>query len=143
MNDPKVAVFFYGSYMNAEVLKEARLSPERFEPTMLDRFEIVIRPLANLHRSDRGRVYGVLTFATHAELERLYAHAREVLGGDYVPFPVVVTVRSGELVPALCYLAPRLDSKPASNDYVSRIVEPARQHGFPDSYIRHLESFRP
>ena len=68
MNDPKVAVFFYGSYMNPRVLEEANLSPEPLMPATLEDYEIVIRPLANLVRSDGGRVYGVLALATHAEL---------------------------------------------------------------------------
>jgi hypothetical protein len=143
VSDPKVAVFFYGSYMNPRVLEEANLSPATFETAELDHFEIVVRPLANLVPADRGRVYGVLTFATHAELERLYAHAREVLGGNYVPFPVVVRARRGALVPALCYMAPDLAPGPASNDYIDRIIDPAKRHGFPGAYIAHLESFRP
>ena len=143
MNDPKVAVFFYGSYMNPRVLEEANLSPEPLTPATLEDFEIVIRPLANLVRSDRGHVYGALAFATHAEHERLYAHAREVLGGNYLPFPVVVRTRGGEHVPAFCYIAPALEPRPASNDYIDRIVQPAKLHGFPTSYVAHLESFRP
>jgi hypothetical protein len=32
---------------------------------------------------------------------------------------------------------------PATNDYIDRIVSPARAYGFPQWYINHLESFRP
>jgi hypothetical protein len=143
IGDPKVAVFFYGSYMSHRVLAEAGLFPERLEAAVLDGFDIVIRPLANLVRSDGCSVYGLLTVATHRELERLYAHARDVLGGVYLPHPVVVTTLAGQSVPALCYIAASLEPKPASSDYVDRIVGPAREHGFPASYISRLESFRP
>ncbi len=142
MSDPKVAVFFYGSYMNPRVLEEASLSPDSLQPATLDDFEIEIRPLANLVRADGGRAYGVVVFATHAELQRLYTHAREVLGGNYLPFPIVVRTRSGEHVPALCYIAPTLEPRPALDEYIDRIVEPAKLHGFPASYIERLESFR-
>jgi hypothetical protein len=30
-----------------------------------------------------------------------------------------------------------------SNDYIDRIVGPAKEYGFPDWYIARLESFRP
>ena len=143
MADPKVAVFFYGSYMNRAVLKEAGLAPERFEVAKLNGFEIEIRPLANLALSDAGYTYGLLTLATHVELERLYAHAREVLGGTYLPRAVVVEVQGGGLQPALCYIAPSLEPRLADNEYIDRVVGPARQHGFPQWYLEHLESFRP
>ncbi|MDA8021101.1 MAG: hypothetical protein MPN21_26995 [Thermoanaerobaculia bacterium] len=48
MNDSKVAVFFYGSYMNAAVLQKAGIEPERFDVTWLPGFDIEIGPLANL-----------------------------------------------------------------------------------------------
>ncbi len=142
MADPKVAVFFYGSYMNRAVLKEAGLAPEQFEVAKLTGFEIEIRPLANLTPSDTGCTYGLLTLATHEELERLYAHAREVLCGTYLPRAVVVEVRGGGLQPALCYIAPSLEPRPAANEYIDRVVAPARQHGFPLWYLERLESFR-
>lgn len=75
-------------------------------------------------------------------LDRLYAHARDVLGGDYRPHPVVVHTRQGDLVPALCYIAPAMERRRPSNDYVDRIVAPAKVHGFPEWYIERLQSFR-
>jgi hypothetical protein len=142
VREPRVAVFFYGSYMNPRVLAEAGLVPDRFEPARLDGFDIEIRPLANLVRSEGRCVHGVLTRATHAELDRLYRHAREVLGGTYLPHPVVVQAKDGGARPALCYIAPSLAVRPAANDYVDRILAPAREHGFPAWYLKHLESFR-
>lgn len=143
MSEPGVAVFFYGSYINRAVLREVGLVPERMEVATLPGFDIVIRPLANLLRSDGDTAYGVLATATHAELERLYTHAREVLGGVYLPQAVLVSTASGEVEPALVYIAPVLEPAPADPDYVARIVEPARDYGFPDWYLRRLESFSP
>jgi hypothetical protein len=48
MEDAKVAVFFYGSYMNRAVLAEVGLAPDLWEPTSLAGFDIVIAPRANL-----------------------------------------------------------------------------------------------
>ena len=143
MPEAKVSVFFYGSYMNPDVLGEAGFTPDHFQTATLSGFDIRIQPLANLVRTDGGCVYGLLTVATHAQLTRLYAHARDVLGGTYLPYPVVVETHDGHLTPALCYLAPSLEPAPPSNEYIDRIVKPARQHGFPDWYIERLESFRP
>ena len=141
MNEPKVITFFYGSYINLDVLREVDIVPERVEAARLAGFDIEIRPIANLVPSEEHTVYGVPATATHAELERLYDHAREVLGGVYLPEAVLVQTLAGRTEPALCYIAPNLPPAPASPEYVSRIVESARRYEFPDWYVRRLESF--
>ena len=143
MLDPRVLTFFYGSYINLAVLREVDLVPERVEVARLPGFDIEIRPLANLVPSDQHMVYGILAAATHEELDRLYAHAREVLGGIYLPYPVLAHTTDGAYHPALCYIASRIETVTASPGYVARIIEPARAYRFPAWYIERLESFVP
>jgi hypothetical protein len=52
MTEPKVWVFFYGSFLNLYVLRAAGLVPDRVEVAWLGGFNIVICPPANLIRSD-------------------------------------------------------------------------------------------
>ena len=143
MAEPRVWVFFYGSYMNFDVLKEVNFVPQQWEVAKVSGFDIVIEPRANLVRSDGHCVYGILATATHAELDRLYAHAKGVLGETYLPEAVLAETLSGMWKPALCYIAPSMDARPAANDYVERIVKPAKEYDFPEWYIERLESFRP
>ena len=143
MKQPRVWTFFYGSYINFDVLKEVDLVPERYEVARLSGYDIEIRPLANLIRSDRHMVYGILATATHEDLKRLYDHAEHVLGGLYLPEAVNAETLDGESRPALCYIAPALAPAPASDDYIERIAGPAREFSFPAWYIERLESFRP
>jgi len=143
VDEPKVEVFFYGSYMNRAVLSEVGLAPVDWEPASLPGFDIRIAPRANLISSPGHTVFGVLASATHCELERLYAHAHEVLGETYLPHPVLVQIQAGETRPALCYIAPQMIERPAERDYVDRILEPARELGFPDWYLARLRSFTP
>jgi hypothetical protein len=105
-------------------------------------FDILIRPRANLIRSDRLCVYGILATATHDELNRLYAHANGVLGETYLQEAVLAETMTGNWRPALCYIAPSMDERPAANNYVERIVKPARKFNFPEWYVERLESFR-
>jgi hypothetical protein len=142
MGEAKVSVFFYGSYMNAAVLREVGLEAEPLEVARLDGFEIRIAPRANLVPSTQGCVYGVVAKATHAELDRLYAHARDVLGETYLPHPVLVQLWDGGWRPALCYIAPAMAPAPPDAAYVDRILKPARALGFPAWYLKHLESLR-
>jgi hypothetical protein len=142
-SEPRVWAFFYGSYMSFQVLAEAGYAPGEWEVARLAGFDIVIRPRANLVRSDEHSVYGILATATHADLERLYAHAKDILGEVYLPEAVLAQTREGKWRPALCYIAPTMDTRPAANDYIDRIAGPARDFGFPDWYVRRIESFRP
>lgn len=88
-------------------------------------------------------MYGILAEATHAELDRVYAHARTVLGEVYQPEAVLVHTLAGRWQPALCYMASRMVERTADPAYVERILQPARELGFPEWYLARLESFRP
>ena len=142
MAERKVWVFFYGSYINFGVLREVDLVPEQWEVARLDGFDIRVQPRANLVPSEGHCVYGIVATATHAELARLYTHARDVLGEVYLPEAVLVQTLAGLWRPALCYLCAEMAPRPADNAYVERIVGPARSFGFPQWYLARLECFR-
>ena len=65
--------------------------------------------------------------ATHKELARLYAHAKDILGETYLPEAVLVVARDGKWRPALCYICPEMEARPPERDYVDRILKPARR----------------
>ena len=143
MPAPKVWVFFYGSYMNPDVLREVDIEPGKLEPARLSGFDIVIAPRANLLRSDQYVVYGVCAQATHEELDRLYAHARNVLGEVYLPELVIAELLDASLRAALCYICPEMSPRPADREYVDRILAPAERFGFPLWYVERIRSFKP
>jgi hypothetical protein len=135
MADTAVWTFFYGSYINFEVLKEVDLAPEHFAIARLNGYDIRIQPLANLVPSDQHCVYGITATATHAELDRLYTHAQDVLGSIFLPEAVIIQTQRGSLRPVLCYIGHEMDPAPATNDYIDGIVNPAHAYGFPKWYI--------
>lgn len=143
MSQAEVWTFFYGSYINLDVLKEVDYVPREFHVARLPGFDIVIQPLANIVRSDQHAVYGIVATGTHAELARLYDHAEKVLGGRYLPEAVLVQTESDQWMPAITYIAHDLTARAAAEDYVERIVRPAKAYGFPPWYVARLESFRP
>jgi hypothetical protein len=142
MSEPAVWTFFYGSYINLDVLREVDLVPGQVEVARLSGFDITIAPRANLVASSQHLVYGILATATHRELHRLYTeHARRVLGGTWEPQAVLAETMSGEWRPALVYIAHAMTPGPAEREYVERIAGPARRFGFPDWYCERIESF--
>ena len=69
------------------------------------------------------------------------AVASEQLGEVYLPEAVLVETSDNKWQPALCYICPEMKPRPAAQDYVDRIVKPAKEFGFPEWYIKRLESF--
>jgi hypothetical protein len=143
MADRRIAVFFYGSYMNLDVLAEVELRPERVAPAQLTGYEITIAPRANLQPRPGATAFGIVAYATHPELARLYTHSRRVLGAEYLPEGVLVQLLGGGFQAASCYISHSMQAAPATADYVERIVAPARSHGFPAWYLERLSSFNP
>lgn len=123
-----VNVFFYGSFINRDVLARVDYRPEHTNVAHLNGFDIALRPLATVIHSDSSCVYGVLAKATHVELERLYG---EAWVRAYLPEAVIVTTRDGGLHPALCYIATSRTGEAPFENYLDHIIEPARGLIFP------------
>lgn len=143
MTDRIVWTFFYGSNINPDVLRKVDYAPQQVEVAVLHGFDIRIEPLANLVPSERHCVYGIIATGTHAELDRLYGrYVHDELGATYLPEAVVCRKLDGTLIPALCYLASETAPAPPTDEYLDRIIGPARKYGFPQWYIERLERFR-
>ena len=140
MSKKRVWTFFYGSFINRDVLSNAGVVPEVVEVAHLSGFDIRIEPLANLVPSNHATIYGILARVTHAELERLYALDWV---GEYLPEAVLADTADGKAVPALCYFSTRTDRSPADADYVDRIARIAEEYGFPRWYVDRVKSFTP
>ena len=138
-----VWTFFYGSNIDMETLKRFDYVPEWVEVARLPGFDIAIRPLANLVPSEAHCVYGILATGSHDDLERLYGgYVQGELGATYLPEAVLCQTLDERWVPALCYIAAPTDPAPATDEYLDRILKPARDFGFPAWYLERLESFR-
>ena len=133
----RVSVFFYGSFINLDVLKQAGLEPDGFRVARLHAWDIHIGPLATLIPKDNAVVYGIVVACTHAELDRLYA---QDWAGAYLPEAVLVEVEAA-FVPTLTYVKWELETSPPTPEYVERIAGPGEKIGFPKWYIEHIRSF--
>ena len=100
----KVWTFFYGSFMNPDVLAEADVHPIGQQMARLDDWELKIAPRATLIPTQGSCVYGILAQLTHSEIDRLYA--KDWFGfGTYLPEAVMVTNSVGHPSAAMCYVA--------------------------------------
>ena len=137
----RVWVFFYGTFMNADVLARHGVRAREVIPARLRGFELTIRPRVNLTPSDRSCAYGAVVAVTHTELDRIYAGLREQFGLVYNPQAAVAETLDGRLRPALVYVADSMTDAAPDRAYVTELAACVRGHGLPEWYALHVESF--
>jgi hypothetical protein len=133
MSARRIDAFFYGLFMDVDVLRESGVAPMNPQRAYVDGFVLRIGRRATLLPLPGARAYGMMFSLTHAELERLYtAPGLE----QYRPEAVLVQPLEGKPAPALCYNLredpPRDERNP---DYAARLQQALRKLDFPHDYV--------
>jgi len=136
MGPRQIDGFFYGLFMDAQVLRQAGTEPSNFRRAYVTDFALRIGQRATLVPSPGARAYGMLISLTHAELERLY-------GGpgleDYRPEAVIAHLSEREAIPALCYnLIQAPESHERNPEYALRLQNVLENLGFPAEYVQSI-----
>jgi hypothetical protein len=134
MSTRQIDVFFYGLFMDVQVLREAGTKPSNFRRAYVADFALRIGQRATLVPSRGARAYGMLIALTHAELERLYsAPGLEV----YRPEGVIAHPFEGEAMPALCYnLVQAPEPQERNPEYAMRLRGILGDLDFPVEYVK-------
>jgi hypothetical protein len=133
MNDRRIDGFFYGLFMDAEILQDSGAGPMNPRRAFVDDFALRIGQRATLLPSPGARAYGMLFSLTHAELDRLYAAPGLEL---YSPEAVLARTLDGAATPALCYNlreAPRPEER--NPEYAARLQRTLSKLNFPADYV--------
>ena len=138
MNERRVDGFFYGLFMDLDVLRNSGVAPASALRAYVDDFALRIGNRATLVPSPGARAYGMLIALTHSELQRLYsAPGLE----PYRPEAVLARPFDGGSIPALCY---NLVEPPAADErnptYAARLRKTLRDLGFPAEYVDSVAS---
>ena len=137
MSSRRVDVFFYGLFMDEELLRAKGLEPEGAELAAVDGLALRIGQRAALVPTPGGRVHGVVFSLTLSELDRLYA---EPSVQAYRPEAVLAQLASGGVVAALCYNLPQPPSPAERNpEYAVKLRAVAEKAGLPAEYIASLQ----
>jgi len=133
MTDRYIDGFFYGLFMDVDILHEQGVKPVNFRQGYVENFALRVGKRATLVPSVGARAYGMLIALTHPDLERLYsAPGLE----QYRPEAVLARTLEGEATPALCYNLRRAPSPDEYDpDYAARLQRVLRKLGFPAEYI--------
>ncbi|HSD73951.1 MAG TPA: gamma-glutamylcyclotransferase family protein [Steroidobacteraceae bacterium] len=132
MGDARVDVFFYGLFMDADVLRESQVDAVDARRAFAEGYALRIGRRATLIPFAGKRAYGMVFALTESELERLYtAPGLE----QYRPEPLLVQTEDGKTLPVLCYVCPRPQPGEANADYAARLRAVLEKLKFPREYV--------
>jgi AIG2-like family len=130
----RVDVFFYGLFMDADLLRGRGASPQAVAPAYVDGFRLQLGERADLVSDAFHRTYGVLMNLTDAEVDRLY---EDPTVRAYRPQIVTAhRIQDGGAVVARCYTLPEgTQPTPPNPAYLERLREIGRRAGLPTAYL--------
>ena len=133
MSNRRVDGFFYGLFMDVDILKESLVTAVRPRRAYVDGYSLRIGRRATLVPSEGARSYGMVFALTHRDLDRLYSSPGLL---DYHPEAVLVSTLDGGSLPALCYNLLELPGPNEANaNYAARLRETLGKLKFPSEYI--------
>ena len=140
MTDRCVDAFFYGLFMDRDVLRENGVAAANPRRAYVDDYELRLGRRATLVPFPGARAYGMLFALTHHELDALYAAPGLE---DYRPEAVLARSLDGHAFPALCYNLRRTPGPgEADADYAARLRAALGRLDFPAEYIASVSQRR-
>jgi Gamma-glutamyl cyclotransferase, AIG2-like len=136
MTSRRADVFFYGLFMDQDLLRAKGFEPEGVELASVTGFVLRIGMRAALVPEPSGRVFGSVMSLTLSELEQLYS---EPSLQEYRPQAVLAHLEKGGVIAALCYnlLKPPLPNE-HNPDYAAKLRVVAQKVGLPADYVASL-----
>ena len=129
-------VFFYGLFMDADLLAKKGITPQDAEVAHVDGFSLHIGERATLLRAAGARAYGVIMEITSSEAMDLYSESSVA---DYVAEPVISELVDGSKVEASCFISPHNKVTETNKDYAEALSQLAHKLGLPENYIAEIE----
>jgi hypothetical protein len=129
----RIDVFFYGLFMDQQLLESKGIQPVEVRVAAVSGFRLRIGARAALVPVPGAEVHGVLMKLSHAELDKLYSESSVQA---YRPEPVLAVDRNGARFAALCYNLPDPPAPDEGNpEYAAKLRALAKRIGLPSDYV--------
>lgn len=136
MGARRIEVFFYGLFMDVDLLRTKGVYPTNIRPASVPGFALRIGQRATLLRNPNGLAHGILMELTHAEIDQLYA---EPTVQAYRPEAVLCELNDGSRIPALCFnLIEPPRPEEANSEYAAKLRGLATRLGLPSDYVNDI-----
>jgi len=137
MGPRHIEVFFYGLFMDADLLRTKGVHPTNIRPASVSGFALRIGQRATLLRSPNGLAHGMVMELTHAEIDQLYA---EPSVQAYRPEAVLCKLNDSSQIPALCFnLVEPPRPEEANSEYAAKLRGLAVRLGLPSDYVNGIQ----
>lgn len=132
----RIDVFFYGLFMDADLLRSKETSPQNIRRARVQGFELRIGNRATLWPNANTQAHGMLMQLTHKEIDKLYSDDSVRV---YRPEAIVAQLDDGSKVSALCFnlVEPPTVSE-RNSEYASKLRELARRLDLPADYVNSI-----
>ena len=132
-----IEVFFYGLFMDVELLQSQAVVPMNPRRAFVEGFTLRIGQRATLIPTVDARAYGMLIALTHHDIAQLYAAPGLQ---HYLPEAILAHTMEGQAVPALCYNLAEPPSVSERNPaYAAQLQVVLQALGFPAEYVASIQ----
>jgi hypothetical protein len=133
MESRAIDVFFYGLFMDADLLRANGLHPTNGRQASVSGMALRIGRRATLVPDPARSVHGFVFGLSHDEVQRLYA---EPSVSAYRPEAVIAQLADRSCIPALCFnLPPSNETAHANPEYAEKLRMVAVRLGLPAEYV--------
>ncbi len=131
-------VFFYGLFMDRDLLIEKGLNPQNIKIAYLQGYQLKIGEKATLAQNGQACSYGTIMDLDSNALIKLYASDGVQ---DYFPMTVQASTMDGASVEAISYILPINKLSGKNSEYATRLAGIARKLGLPENYIHEIKTW--
>ena len=129
-------VFFYGLFMDVNVLLRNGIKPSNLRRGYLNDYSLKIGNRASLIPCKNEKSYGIVMTINKDAIHNLYAEASVA---DYIPETVNIITDTNDSIIATCYNLPS-ETLTGTNDlYAISLYNLAKKEGFPDGYLKNIK----
>jgi len=132
------SVFFYGLFMDEDLLKAKGLNPANAKTAYVAGFGLRIGARATLEHSADEHAFGSIIELGSEELEILYSDKSVA---DYIPTALTAIDRQGTSRNVISYILPMERISGSNSEYAKSLALAARKIGLPDDYVNEIESW--
>ena len=131
-------VFFYGLFMDEDLLRAKGLNPNNIRLAALKDYELKIGARATLVPAVGACAYGTVMELDSNELQSLYSGDGVE---DYVPETVQINVIKGPTVEASTYILPVEKLSGSNSEYAAKLADVAKKLALPDDYVGEIKGW--
>lgn len=137
MEPRRVAVFFYGLFMDADLLRTKGVDPLNPRRASVANHALRIGQRATLVPHEGSETHGFVMDLTHAEIDTLYA---EPTVSMYRPEAMVCETSDGTSIPALVFVLPNPPAADEKNTaYAEKLRALAQRLNLPAEYVESIQ----